>query len=262
MITPQEMFWKIGDNPNKLPYNSQIEHPFSYILNTIVANTIWGLRGNVMTSGVENLPKDGPYALMPKHSDLLDIPVVGKSLLDFTGNTAAFLFKKELSEVEFKSIRLGPIIKWWFERCGAIMYDRHATVEQQPEVAQKIGKVMLRGGIFISFIEGTRVRGGVLGKTDKGIAMLAVQHGVILIPTGVSGTEEREGIYTVHFGEGLNQERVQIDRSSDNRAFVKAARRIANGIDPGMQDALEKARARRGEELKKRNQQLVVVGRH
>lgn len=156
-------------------------------------------------SGVENVPEEGPAILASNHlsyADWLFMPLV-------VPRTVRFVAKAEYFT--------GPGLKGWaqktfFSGTGNIPIDRSgADAAAGALISAK--RVLGDGGLFGIYPEGTRSHDGKLYRGKTGIARLALETGVPVIPVAVVGTDvvappgKKFGTWTrpaVRFGEPLD----------------------------------------------------------
>lgn len=127
-------------------------------------------------SGLEKLPKTGPFILSPNHQSYLDGPIVTSQLpyrifkdLFFVGTSEVFgdgLMRKLAG-----SMRVVPV-------------DPDANLVP----AMRAGSFGLkRGKILVLYPEGERSIDGTLKTFKKGAAILAVHHNVPIVPVAIEG---------------------------------------------------------------------------
>ena len=163
------------------------------------------------TSGIENVPTDGPAIICPNHTSVLDsffVPAVLPRRITYVG-------KAEYMD-SWKTKHLFPAM-------GMIPIDRGggSAAERALSAAQR---VLERGELFGIYPEGTRSRDGRLYKGHTGPARLALRTGAPIIPVGIRGAREvmppeaRTPAFfrpvVVRFGRPVRVERY-MDRASD-----------------------------------------------
>ena len=127
----------------------------------------------VRVSGVEHIPSDGGVIVASNHKNFLDPFFIGIA----TRRHVRFMAKIEL----FK----GPLA-WFFLRLGAFPIRRG---ESDTDALETAAAVLGAGGLVVVFPEGTRVdRPDALGAPRHGAGRLAVQTGVPVVPTVITGT--------------------------------------------------------------------------
>ncbi len=132
---------------------------------------VFGLR----YSGVENLPATGGVLLAANHKSYLDPPIVGAGL----SRELRYFAKRQLFEIPI----LGAIIR----DSGGFPVDREAFDRRAVATAMQIVR---SGGALLVFPEGTRMRMPGLGEPKEGIALLALESGVPVVPVHVASAWE------------------------------------------------------------------------
>ena len=155
---------------------------FYWMLKFVLIGPLLRMIFRPWVEGAENVPADGPAILASNHlsySDWLFMPLV-------IPRRVTFVAKAEYFE--------GRGVKGWFQRtffsgAGQVPIDR--TGGRASEGALRAGMRILRqGGLFGIFPEGTRSHDGRLYKGRTGVARLALQSGVPVVPVALSGTDE------------------------------------------------------------------------
>lgn len=131
--------------------------------------------------GVENLPTDGPAILASNHlsyADWLFLPLVSPRKVTFVAKAEYF------TTPGFK----GWLQKQFFSGTGNIPIDREsANAAAGALVSAK--RVLGEGELFGIYPEGTRSHDGRLYRGKTGVARLALETGVPVIPVAVVGTD-------------------------------------------------------------------------
>lgn len=125
--------------------------------------------------GLENLPANGPYIFALNHLSMFDVPLVFSIVGDkpVTGWVA---------EKYYKHILLGPMLK-----IGGGVFIRRGQVDRTA-IADAVAWLN-EGNIFGVAPEGTRSDTHALIRGKTGLAFLADEASVPVIPVAVSGTE-------------------------------------------------------------------------
>ncbi|MFT4264870.1 MAG: lysophospholipid acyltransferase family protein [Nocardioides sp.] len=130
--------------------------------------------------GLDNLPKDGPAIIALNHlsyADWLFVPLGSPRMMRFVAKAEYFT---------------EPGVKGWFKKLffggtGNVPIDRAgASAAEGALLAAK--KVLAEGELFGIFPEGTRSHDGKLYRGRTGVARLALETGVPVIPVGITGT--------------------------------------------------------------------------
>ena len=146
-----------------------------------VSRTVFGpmLRGawRIRKEGVENIPEEGGAILASNHLSYLDhflLPAV-------VPRPIFFISKAQHFDV--------PVQRWFFKQWGVIPLARgegdNAAIDRALEVLQD-------GELFGIYPEGTRSLDGKLHKGHTGVARLALELDVPVIPVAMLGTFEKK----------------------------------------------------------------------
>jgi long-chain acyl-CoA synthetase len=131
------------------------------------------------TTGVENLPREGPFLICPNHLSYLDGLAVLAGLPYSLVRRVFFVGASEF----FTSLPM-RVVAWV---ANIIPVDPDANLLR----AMKVGAYGLRTGrILCIFPEGARSFDGHLGEFKKGATILASEIGAPMIPTAIRGTYE------------------------------------------------------------------------
>ncbi|HWI43299.1 MAG TPA: lysophospholipid acyltransferase family protein [Nocardioides sp.] len=131
--------------------------------------------------GVENVPTEGPAILASNHlsyADWLFMPLVIPRMVRFVAKAEYFT---------------SPGVKGWLQKTffsgtGNIPIDRSgANAAAGALISAK--RVLAEGELFGIYPEGTRSHDGRLYRGKTGIARLALETGVPVVPTAVVGTD-------------------------------------------------------------------------
>lgn len=129
-------------------------------------------------TGAENLPGEGAAILAANHSSYADHLIIGAYMATKVNRRFHFLAKKE----HFQGLQ-----KLWHIYVGAIPLDRKRGGKHALKAALKL---LNEGKLIIIYPEGTRTLTGKLQKAKTGVARLALQSRVPVIPIGLTGTFE------------------------------------------------------------------------
>ena len=132
----------------------------------------------IRISGLNNIPQNGSFILMPKHQRWEEIPILGTSI----ERPLYYIAKHEL----FKN----NISRWFISLLGGLPLNR-----KQPSKSRQSLEVMLRllkkGEGVVIFPEGTYYRGR-MGKGHQGlIRMIYSRLDTNFIPVGIKYSKKR-----------------------------------------------------------------------
>jgi 1-acyl-sn-glycerol-3-phosphate acyltransferase len=128
----------------------------------------------VKTSGMENIPKDKAI-FAANHQGAADILIV----LAYLPPGFRFAVKKELFKV--------PIFGWYLKKAGYFSIDRKVILSAYRTV-ETIIEIIKEGESVLIFPEGTRSKGGELGKFKRGSLLAALKSGAPIVPVAISGS--------------------------------------------------------------------------
>jgi 1-acyl-sn-glycerol-3-phosphate acyltransferase len=155
--------------------------------------------------GAERVPENGPVILAINHLSVADSFIVPLVL----PRPVAFLAKAEY--FRGRGTR-GKLSRWLFHSLGAIPVERGRGRAAQ-EALDTAARMLSEGGAFGIHPEGTRSPDGRLYRGRTGVARLALQPGVVVVPVALTGTDKLQPIgtkiprirpVTVRFGEPLD----------------------------------------------------------
>ena len=155
----------------------KISHPRSkplrYIL-SYVSVLLCVLLTRYSVSGVNNLPKEGPYILAPNHIDDVDpVPIAAAVKKPIT-----FLMAQDQAEL--------PWYKAWGPWSYGVLLVNRANV--QISTIKKIQKQINKKERICIFPEGT-IKGEGLKEGKRGVAYFAIKNEIPIIPTAIIGTK-------------------------------------------------------------------------
>jgi 1-acyl-sn-glycerol-3-phosphate acyltransferase len=181
---------------------------FYWFLKWIAIGPLLRMVFRPQVEGAENVPTEGPAILASNHLSYADWLFMPLTL----PRRVTFVAKAEYFNT--------PGIKGWFQRlffsgAGQVPIDRSGG--KAARAALEVGLRILReGGVFGIYPEGTRSHDGRLYRGKTGVARLALETGVPVIPVAVVGTDvvappgKTFGSFTrpvVRFGKPLDFER-------------------------------------------------------
>ncbi len=137
--------------------------------------------------GVERVPRDGAVIIASNHLSFIDSIVIPLSV---PHRRVTFLAK---SDYFTGGGVLGFPRRAFFRGMGAVPIERGDGGDAQAALATAL-QVLSRGLAFGVYPEGTRSRDGRLYKGRTGIAWLALEAGVPVVPAGLVGTDRVQPI--------------------------------------------------------------------
>lgn len=192
-----------------------------WIFKYILMGPLLSLLGRPKIEGLEHVPSSGPAILASNHLAVADsffLPLVVRRRITFLAKSEYFT-------------GTGP--KGWFNRwfytvAGQVPIDRSSADAAQAalDTAQR---VLDQGKLLGMYPEGTRSPDGRLYKGKTGLARLALETGVPVIPVAMIGTDVvnppgskmwRFGRVTVRFGKPMDFSR--FDGLAGNRFIERA----------------------------------------
>jgi 1-acyl-sn-glycerol-3-phosphate acyltransferase len=187
----------------------------------------------------DELETDGAAILSPKHTGMMDVPLVGTVVRAVYGRHMRAPAKKELYEVPI----FGEAIGDFFDKGGGIKLDRKVRIEHQP-AGQQIEEALENGDWVELFGEGTRVRSQEVGRIKKGLAYLAIKHNAPVQAVGVAGTRHWLGRKFVVLGDVITPDLDKVD-PEDRKSAIKYASVLTKDIHRAMQEANDRAYTQR-----------------
>ncbi len=163
--------------------NRRYDHASMDWLYGLCHYTIIGLydslfRGEV--SGLEHIPRSGPFLIAANHASHLDPPIIGSQV----SRQIAFFARKSLWKPGFAS--------WWMDSVGCIPVDRDST---DLTAIKRVLQTLKTGKAIILFPEGTRSPDGNLQPPKGGVGFIVAKTQVPVIPVRIFNSH-------VAFGRG------------------------------------------------------------
>jgi 1-acyl-sn-glycerol-3-phosphate acyltransferase len=183
---------------------------FYWFLKWIALGPLLRLVFRPETEGIENVPLEGPAILASNHlsyADWLFMPLTLSRKVTFVAKAEYFT---------------SPGIKGWLQKtffsgAGQVPIDR-SSGDAAAGALLSAERVLDAGELFGIYPEGTRSHDGKLYRGKTGVARLAIETGVPVIPVGVVGTDriappgKKFGRWTrpvVRFGKPLDFSRYE-----------------------------------------------------
>lgn len=175
-------------------------YPLSRMTISPLLRAIW----RPQVEGRDNVPKTGGVLIASNHLSFVDsvvIPMVSPRKVVFLAKAEYFTGKGPK----------GIASRTWFNAMGMIPVEREDSRAAVNSLDQAL-QVLRDGEAFGIYPEGTRSRDGRLYRGRVGVAHLAMQAGVPVVPVGITGTPDvmpigsnrpRRAKVTVKFGDPL-----------------------------------------------------------
>ena len=190
--------------------------------------------------GRENVPATGPVILAGNHLSFVDSVVIPLSV---TQRRVRFLAKSDYFETPGVK---GRLTKTMFGALGAMPVRRGNARDALLSLEMMLDRLN-DGEACVVYPEGTRSRDGRLYRGRTGVAHLALESKAVVVPVGLSGTQEVQPIgasmprprrFTVRFGDPLD-----FSTGFDHLAPGKARRVITDRIMDSIGDLTGQDRA-------------------
>ncbi|WP_079509464.1 lysophospholipid acyltransferase family protein [Mesobacillus jeotgali] len=141
------------------------------------ARTFMALTGSeVEIQGLHHIP-EGPVLFASNHEGNFDIPV----LIGAIDKPFGFISKIEIKKV--------PILSSWMEAIDCVFIDRKNRDKAANSIAAGVD-LLKNGNSLVIFPEGTRSKGGPIGRFKAGGFRLAKGSGVPIVPISIEGTAD------------------------------------------------------------------------
>src|SRR6201985_1130535 len=181
-----------------------------WLLKYIFLGPLLTILGRPKIEGLEYVPQSGPAILASNHLAVMDsfyLPLVVRRRITFLAKSEYFT---------------GKGFKGWWSRCfftavGQVPIDR-SNADTAQAALDTAERVLGQGKLLGMYPEGTRSPDGRLYKGKTGLARLALQTGVPVIPVAMIGTNVvnppgttmlRFGRVTVRFGKPMDFSRFE-----------------------------------------------------
>ncbi len=206
-----------------------------YQLGVIGARLVIWLAGvRLEVHGLEKIPHGRAAIYMPNHQSNCDPPAVVTLL-----PPVLVMAKKEFFQV--------PVLGTAITLRGFIPVDRKNR-EQAMEAVERAVASLRAGKSFLAYPEGTRSPDGRLQRLKKGVFVMAIKAGALVVPISISGARKimpkgefviRPGRVRITIHDPIPAENYSID---DRQELAERTRQaIIKGLDPEEWPAAEKA---------------------
>jgi 1-acyl-sn-glycerol-3-phosphate acyltransferase len=138
--------------------------------------------------GLENIPEDGAL-ICPNHYAILDPLLVAIS----TPRKIRFMAKYEVFKI--------PLLNWFLRNVGTYPVKRGEPDLTSIKTTLKVLKEKELVGLFP---EGTRIRTGVLGVANPGVALFSIRSGKCVVPVAITGNYRVFTRVKLNFGQPID----------------------------------------------------------
>jgi 1-acyl-sn-glycerol-3-phosphate acyltransferase len=192
-----------------------------WLLKYILLGPLLAILGRPKVEGLEYVPQSGPVILASNHLAVMDsfyLPLVVRRRITFLAKSEYF------TGTGLK----GWLSRWFFTAVGQVPIDR-SNADTAQAALDTAERVLREGKLLGMYPEGTRSPDGRLYKGKTGLARLALETGVPVIPVAMIGTNVvnppgttmlRFGRVTVRFGKPMDFSR--FDGLAGNRFIERA----------------------------------------
>lgn len=203
-----------------------------WLFKYIFMGPLLSVLGRPKVEGLEHVPQSGPAILASNHLAVADsffLPLVVRRRITFLAKAEYF------SGTGIK----GRMTKWFYTVAGQVPIDR-TNADSAQAALDTAQRILGDGKLLGMYPEGTRSPDGRLYKGKSGLARLALESGVPVIPVAMIGTDVvnppgskmwRFGRVTVRFGKPMDFSR--FEGMAGNRFIERAV------IDEVMYELME-----------------------
>jgi len=180
-VESKEVSWKeilTKAKPYKLYH-----YPFIFELGRKLLKLYFTLYHRIDVRGLENLPEP-PFIIAPNHQSYLDAFAIASVLPKEIAHKTYFLGE----EAYFRN----PITSTFGKLAHVITVNVNKGLK---ESLQKTAYALMSGKVVVIFPEGARTRTGDLMEFKKGVAILARELKIPIVPTAIEGAYEAWSIY-------------------------------------------------------------------
>jgi 1-acyl-sn-glycerol-3-phosphate acyltransferase len=184
---------------------------YYWLIKHLIAQPMFKVWWRPWIEGAENIPREGPAILASNHlaeGETIMLPAFLKRRLVFTPKVELFALGG------FK----GWVFAWFLRSIKMLPLDRSGGKASADDMAAFV-QVLRDGGVLIMFPEGGRSPDGRLYRGRTGVARLALQSGVPVIPVAVFDTKMTRGRLGI---PRLQRPGIRIGRPLDFSAYKGA----------------------------------------
>jgi 1-acyl-sn-glycerol-3-phosphate acyltransferase len=118
-------------------------------------------------------PADGTCVYASNHQSLYDIPILFCSI------------RRQLRIIAKDSLGRVPFVGWHLLLAGHLLVNRERP---GPAILKRMRRLTAHHASLIVFPEGTRSRDGSVGRFKGGVFLLAIEHGLPIVPVTIDGS--------------------------------------------------------------------------
>jgi len=177
----EEVSWRdilLNAPPYELPH-----YPVVFEAGILLLRAYFKLYHRLEVKGLENLPEP-PFIIAPNHQSYLDAFAVGSSLPLKVARETYFLGDEKYFS--------HPLTALFARLAHVITVNVNKGLK---ESLQKTAYALSQGKVVVVFPEGARTRTGRLMEFKKGVAILAKELEVPVVPVGIKGAYEAWSVY-------------------------------------------------------------------
>ena len=176
-----------------------------------VVRGIYRLLFKIEIEGLENIPTDKNFLVVPNHLSYFDPPMIAA----FLPVDMAYMAKASLFKV--------PVVGCLIRSFGAFPVKKSGNDISAVKLAIKI---LREGKSLTLFPEGKRVKTpGILGEGKQGAAMIAAKSGVGFLPVGINTRYRFRGVVKLTVGEYID-----FSEYHDKKLNSEALQQITNQL--------------------------------
>jgi 1-acyl-sn-glycerol-3-phosphate acyltransferase len=165
---------KFNKSRIKLPGRFQLVHRIFHKTFCFIFRILFRLLSRVRVIGKENIPKTGGYIAAANHLSVIEIPLV-----------YCIINREDVTGLVAKNHRKNIFFRVLIDLMGGIWLNRE---EIDTRALRSARDHLKSGGVLGIAPEGTRSQTGALLEAKTGVAFLADQAGVPILPVAVAGT--------------------------------------------------------------------------
>lgn len=166
------------------------------------------------------LPAGGAYVYASNHQSLYDIPILFQAI------------PRQLRIIAKASLGRIPFLGWHLRLAGHLLVDRD---KPGAGILKRMRRLVAEHVSLIVFPEGTRTEDGTVGRFKGGVFLLAIEHGLPIVPVSVAGSRDvmRKGLVTVRPGRVIVTIHAPVSTEDlgreDARALAERIKHIVEG---------------------------------